>query len=64
MAESLIYYRRDYECEPSLEELAEMALKNNSVCHIESGFTIRRLAFGSVFWPGPFDLHNVNLDKV
>ncbi|KAL4003183.1 Nucleoporin autopeptidase family protein [Acanthocheilonema viteae] len=60
----IILTRRDYECEPSLEELAEMTLKNNGVCHIESGFTIRRLAFGSVFWPGPFDLHNVNLDKV
>ncbi|CAG9539116.1 unnamed protein product [Cercopithifilaria johnstoni] len=60
----IILTRRDYECEPSLEELAEMALKNNGVCHIESGFTIRRLAFGSVFWPGPFDLRDVNLDKV
>ncbi|VDK70240.1 unnamed protein product [Litomosoides sigmodontis] len=60
----IILTRQDYECEPSLEELAEMALKNNGVCHIESGFTIRRLAFGSVFWPGPFDLHDVNLDKV
>ncbi|MCP9259431.1 Cell division cycle protein 16-like protein [Dirofilaria immitis] len=45
----IILTRRDYECEPSLEELAQMALKNNAVCHIESGFTIRRLAFGSVF---------------
>uniref|UniRef100_A0A1I8EGQ7 Nuclear pore complex protein Nup98-Nup96 n=1 Tax=Wuchereria bancrofti TaxID=6293 RepID=A0A1I8EGQ7_WUCBA len=60
----IVLTRRDYECEPSLEELAEMALKNNGICHIESGFTVRRLAFGSVFWPGPFDLHNVNLDKV
>uniref|UniRef100_A0A8R1U0N8 Nuclear pore complex protein Nup98-Nup96 n=1 Tax=Onchocerca volvulus TaxID=6282 RepID=A0A8R1U0N8_ONCVO len=60
----IILTRGDYECEPSLEELAEMALKNNAICHIESGFTIRRLAFGSVFWPGPFDLHNVNLDKI
>uniref|UniRef100_A0A0R3RH94 Nuclear pore complex protein Nup98-Nup96 n=1 Tax=Elaeophora elaphi TaxID=1147741 RepID=A0A0R3RH94_9BILA len=60
----IILTRRDYECEPSLEELGEMALTNNGACHIESGFTIRRLAFGSVFWPGPFELHDVNLDKV
>lgn len=60
----IVLTRQDYECEPSLEELAEMALKNNGICHIESGFTVRRLAFGSVFWPGPFDLQNVNLDKV
>uniref|UniRef100_A0A1I7VTA0 Nuclear pore complex protein Nup98-Nup96 n=1 Tax=Loa loa TaxID=7209 RepID=A0A1I7VTA0_LOALO len=60
----IILTRRDYECEPSLDQLAEMALENNGVCHIVSGFTIRRLAFGSVFWPGPFDLCNVNLDKV
>ncbi|VDO38682.1 unnamed protein product [Onchocerca flexuosa] len=64
VTENFVYYREDYECEPSLEELAEMALKNNAICHIKNGFTIRRLAFGSVFWPGPFDLHNVNLDKL
>uniref|UniRef100_A0A915Q2U3 Nuclear pore complex protein Nup98-Nup96 n=1 Tax=Setaria digitata TaxID=48799 RepID=A0A915Q2U3_9BILA len=60
----IVLTRQDYECEPSLEQLAEMALNNKGICHIESGFTIRRLAFGSVFWPGPFDLQNVNLDKV
>ncbi|VDK28887.1 unnamed protein product [Gongylonema pulchrum] len=61
---AIILTRPDYECEPSLIELAEMAKQNNGICHIENGFTIRRLAFGSVFWPGPFDLNNIDLDKV
>uniref|UniRef100_F1KQQ8 Nuclear pore complex protein Nup98-Nup96 n=1 Tax=Ascaris suum TaxID=6253 RepID=F1KQQ8_ASCSU len=35
------------------------------VCVIsEKGFTLRRLAYGSVFWPGPFDLSNIDLDEV
>ncbi|VDN08047.1 unnamed protein product [Thelazia callipaeda] len=60
----IILTRQDYTCEPSMEELAAMASLNNGVCHIENGFTIRRLAFGSVFWPGSFDLHNLDLDKI
>uniref|UniRef100_A0A915APT2 Nuclear pore complex protein Nup98-Nup96 n=1 Tax=Parascaris univalens TaxID=6257 RepID=A0A915APT2_PARUN len=56
--------RRDYICEPSLERLAIIAEHNGGVCHLEKGFTLRRLAYGSVFWPGPFDLSNIDLDEV
>uniref|UniRef100_A0A0M3K774 Nuclear pore complex protein Nup98-Nup96 (inferred by orthology to a C. elegans protein) n=1 Tax=Anisakis simplex TaxID=6269 RepID=A0A0M3K774_ANISI len=56
--------RRDYVCEPSLEQLAVMAERNNGVCRIEKGFTIRRFGYGSVFWPGPFDLSNIDIDEV
>lgn len=51
-------------CEPSLERLAVIAEHNGGVCHLEKGFTLRRLAYGSVFWPGPFDLSNIDLDEV
>ncbi|KHN86939.1 Nuclear pore complex protein Nup98-Nup96 [Toxocara canis] len=56
--------RLDYVCEPSLEQLALMAERDGGVCHLEKGFTVRRFAYGSVFWPGPFDLSNVDIDKV
>uniref|UniRef100_A0A158R504 Nuclear pore complex protein Nup98-Nup96 n=1 Tax=Syphacia muris TaxID=451379 RepID=A0A158R504_9BILA len=63
-AKSTTCFRPDYECEPSLKELEVLAERNGGVCHISDGFTVRRLAYGSVFWPGPFDLSNVDLDEV
>lgn len=47
-----------------MEELAAIAERNGGKCYIEDGFTVRRLAYGSVFWPGPFELSDVDLDEV
>ncbi|MFH4983691.1 hypothetical protein AB6A40_010400 [Gnathostoma spinigerum] len=56
--------RTDYECEPPLSVLATMARHNDGICHLNDGFTVRRLGYGSVFWPGPFDLSDIDLDEV
>lgn len=36
----------------------------NGVCKINNGLTIGRLGYGSVFWPGSFELSNLNFDEI
>ncbi|KAH7720654.1 Nucleoporin autopeptidase family protein [Aphelenchoides avenae] len=54
--------RPEYYCDPPLEELAQAA--RHGVCHIDAGLTVGRLGYGSVFWRGPFDLRDVDLDEI
>jgi nuclear pore complex protein Nup98-Nup96 len=33
-------------------------------CVLDSGFTVGRVGYGSVFWPGPLRISNIDLDEI
>lgn len=39
-------------------------MPNEDAYRIETGLTIGRRGYGSVFWRGPFTIHNLNFDKI
>lgn len=54
--------RAEYYCQPTKEALQDCF--SNGLCHIEAGLTVGRLGYGSVFWRGPFEVRNLNLDEI
>uniref|UniRef100_A0A914BXW0 Nuclear pore complex protein Nup98-Nup96 n=1 Tax=Acrobeloides nanus TaxID=290746 RepID=A0A914BXW0_9BILA len=58
----IVFSRPEYYVEPSLSALKEATV--NGVCKINNGLTIGRLGYGSVFWPGSFELSNLNFDEI
>lgn len=59
---SIVLNRPEYYAEPSLNALKEST--TNGKCQINNGLTIGRLGYGSVFWPGSFELENLNFDEI
>ncbi|KAI3418913.1 Nuclear pore complex protein Nup98-Nup96, variant 2 [Globodera pallida] len=56
--------RPEYYCKPSVKELEEL-YHVDGTCQIESGLTVGRVGYGSVFWKGPIQLDGpVDLDEV
>uniref|UniRef100_A0A0N5CBU3 Nuclear pore complex protein Nup98-Nup96 n=1 Tax=Strongyloides papillosus TaxID=174720 RepID=A0A0N5CBU3_STREA len=51
-----------YYLRPSIEEMSKLV--ENGKVHLRKGLLISRQGYGSVYWPGPFDLSNVVIDDV
>lgn len=56
--------RIEYYCEPPLDVLRQFKLPNENAYRIETGLTVGRRGYGSVFWRGPFIIHDLNFDKI
>uniref|UniRef100_A0AC35TRW7 Nuclear pore complex protein Nup98-Nup96 n=1 Tax=Rhabditophanes sp. KR3021 TaxID=114890 RepID=A0AC35TRW7_9BILA len=58
----IIMANPDYHMQPSLENLAKNVVNGRAL--IKKGLKISRQGYGSVFWPGSFELHDTNIDDV
>jgi len=61
---NLVCTRSDYYTIPDLDELAAVAGSGGETCMVNHGFTIGRLGYGSVFWPGVMDVTNLDIDAL
>ncbi|XP_056416965.1 nuclear pore complex protein Nup98-Nup96 isoform X2 [Hyla sarda] len=58
----IVLTREGYYTIPSMEELAKMT-EEDGRCVVD-GFTIGRRGYGSIYFEGPVDLTNLNLDEI
>ena len=59
----IVLRRCGYSTIPTMEELAIKGLDDNGKC-IVSSFTIVRRGYGLIFFEGPLDVANLNLDEI
>ena len=59
----IVLHRIGYYTIPSMEELAIKGLDDSGKCVVDS-FTVGRLNYGHVFFSGPLDVANLNLDEI
>lgn len=57
----MVLRRPDYYTDPPLDELDK--LEAGGQCVVE-GFTIGRVGFGEINFPGKTDVHGLNLDEL
>lgn len=65
---SLWASKSDYYCHPPIDELlkARLVTRDGAVIYQvkKDGLTIGRTGYGSVFWPGPFELTDLNFEPI
>lgn len=54
--------RPEYYSNPTIDELNEKYV--DDILHLETGLTVGRTDFGSIFWPGPLDIGHIDLDEI
>ena len=59
----IVLTRKDYYTIPSFDELA-LAVDANGDCVVETGFTVGRVDYGSVYWAEPINVAGLNLDEI
>nr|XP_027200695.1 nuclear pore complex protein Nup98-Nup96-like [Dermatophagoides pteronyssinus] len=59
----VILTRTDYYTIPSLDECDQYYNSDDDSCVVES-FTVGRLDYGSIYWPGPLNIKGINLDEI
>lgn len=59
----IILTRSGYYTIPSIDECDSLYDADNDSCVVES-FTVGRVEYGSIFWKGPIDVKDLNLDEI
>lgn len=62
-AAGIVLRRRGYSTIPTMEELAMKGFDRNGECIVPS-FTVICQGYGQLFFEGPLDVANLNLDNI